>query len=546
MKQAAIYVRVSTDEQAKGYSLSTQIDACTSYANAKGYQVIGVFSDDYTGAALDRPSLNQLRDHMVHDPVDVIVVYDIDRLARKSAYQVLIEEEFKRVGAVIEYVMGHYEDTDEGRLQKQIKGVIAEYEKAKIIERSKRGKRGKAKSGFVVVGNRPPYGYRVKSEPHKAWFEIDEDEAAIVRMIFDFYINGDEKGIPMSARSIAKRLTKMGIPTRADTQRHFGKKFGKCIWQGVTVMGILSNETYIGTWHFGKTKVVDNDNYREFRSKRSVSRQIGKSSRDQWIPVSVPAIIDNESFTLAQQRRNNNRKMLSGHAKHDYLMKGRLTCSKCGYAVYGHTSGHKNYHYSYYICSGKEQVIGLCDMPSMSANGVDTAVWNWVREIIEDTDNLRDGLQESQTQLEQEHRTLFERLSIIDEQIQEYQMQLDRLLDLYLSGEFPKEVLTEHRNRLEEMLSNLRNEQKDLSAYIQNVSITDAQLSYIEAFAAKIRDGIDVADFYAKRQIIELLDIRGKIAVENGEKVIYLKCLIDPTEYQEFSEVKITQTFYLQ
>ncbi len=125
-------------------------------------------------------------------------------------------------------------------------------------------------------------------------------------------------------------------------------------------------------------------------------------------------------------------------------------------------------------------------------------------------------------------------------------MQLDRLLDLYLSGEFPKEVLTEHRNRLEEMLSNLRNEQKDLSAYIQNVSITDAQLSYIEAFAAKIRDGIDVADFYAKRQIIELLDIRGKIAVENGEKVIYLKCLIDPTEYQEFSEVKITQTFYLQ
>ena len=86
----------------------------------------------------------------------------------------------------------------------------------------------------------------------------------------------------------------------------------------------------------------------------------------------------------------------------------------------------------------------------------------------------------------------------------------------------------------------------DLSAYIRKVSITDAQLSYIEAFAAKIRDGIDAADFYAKRQIIELLDIRGKIALENGEKVIYLKCLIDPIEYPEFSEVKITQTFYLQ
>jgi site-specific DNA recombinase len=546
MKEAAIYVRVSTDEQAKGYSLNTQVDACKAYADEKGYKVIGIFSDDYTGAALDRPALNQLRDYMVREPVDVIVVYDIDRLARKSAYQVLIEEEFKRAGAVIEYVMEQYEDTDEGRLQKQIKGVIAEYEKAKIMERSKRGKRGKAKSGFVVVGSRPPYGYKVKSEPHKAWFEIDEDEAAIVRMIFDMYINGNEKGVPMSARSIAKRLTQLGIPTRADTQRHFGKKFGKCIWQGVTIMGILSNETYIGTWHFGKTKVIDNNNYREFRSKRSLNRQIGKSSRDQWIPVSVPAIIDNESFVLAQKRRNTNRKMLSGRAKRGYLMKGRLTCAKCGYAVYGHASSHNNYQYSYYICSGREQVIGLCDMPSMSADWVDTVVWNWVRGIIENTDNLRDGLQESQAQLEQEHRTLFERLSIIDEQIQDYQKQLNRLLDLYLSGEFPKEVLTEHKIRLEEMLSNLRNEQNDLSAYIRNVSITDAQLSYIEAFAAKIRDGIDVADFYAKRQIIELLDIHGKIAVENGEKVIYLKCLIDLTGDNEFSEVKITQTFYLQ
>ena len=215
-KKAAIYTRVSTDEQAKGYSLQTQMDACSAYAQEKGYSVVATFSDDYTGAALDRPALNDLRDYMNNNPLEVVIVYDIDRLARKSAYQVLIEEEFKRVGVVIEFVMAQYEDNDEGRLQKQIRGVIAEYEKAKILERSRRGKRGKAKSGFVLTGARPPYGYKVRSEPHKAWLEADEDEARIVRTIFDWYVNGEEKNPAMSANAIAKHLTRLGVPTRGD------------------------------------------------------------------------------------------------------------------------------------------------------------------------------------------------------------------------------------------------------------------------------------------------------------------------------------------
>jgi len=157
--RAAIYTRVSTDEQTRGYSLTTQLEACQRYAVEHGYSVAGIFQDDYTGASLDRPGLNSLRELIAQDSLDVVVVYDIDRLARKSVYQMLIEEEFKREGVSIEYVLGGYDDSDEGQLQKQIRASIAEYEKAKILERSKRGKRGKAKSGFVIVGARPPYGY---------------------------------------------------------------------------------------------------------------------------------------------------------------------------------------------------------------------------------------------------------------------------------------------------------------------------------------------------------------------------------------------------
>jgi site-specific DNA recombinase len=179
-KRAVIYTRVSTDEQATGYSLPTQLSECRKYAEMKGYKLTAEFKDDYTGASIDRPGLNHLREYSRVNGAEVVIVYDLDRLARKSVYQMLIEEELRKQGISVEYVNGQYADTDEGRLQKQIKSSIAEYEKAKILERSKRGKRGKAQSGFAVVGARAPYGYRIKSEPRKTWLEIDKDEARIV------------------------------------------------------------------------------------------------------------------------------------------------------------------------------------------------------------------------------------------------------------------------------------------------------------------------------------------------------------------------------
>ncbi len=387
-KQAAIYSRVSTDEQAKGYSLKTQIEAGQAYAKERGYIVAITFSDDYTGAAIDRPELNKLRDYIMRNPLDVVIVYDVDRLARKSAYQFLIEEEFKHAGVLIEFVMGQYEDTDEGRLQKQIKGVIAEYEKAKILERSKRGKRGKAKSGFVLTGARPPYGYTVKSEPHKAWLEIDQNEAVIVRMVYDWYLRGDENGAPMSANSIAVRLTKLGVLTRGDKQSHFAKKHGKGVWQRAMIIHILTNKTYTGVWHFGKTKMVDDGKQRVSKQKRGLGKQVARA-QEEWIPVNVPAIIDHESFALVQERKKYNKRVLCGHTDHEYLMKGRLSCSKCGYSMRGHTIRSKH---QYYYCKGKEQIVKLCDMPSVRGDWVNAIVWEWVKLIIENPDNLRIGL----------------------------------------------------------------------------------------------------------------------------------------------------------
>jgi site-specific DNA recombinase len=210
----------------------------------------------------------------------------------------LIEEEFIKKDVRIEYVLGQYPDNDEGRLQKHIRAGIAEYEKAKIIERMGRGKKGKAKSGYIIVGARPPYGYWKKSEPHKAWLEIDEDGSCVARLIFEWFIYGDEENGPLSMNAIARKLTSLGIPTRGDKRKHVAKKRGKGVWQPATVHKILGNETYTGVWHFGKTKMVnDGKSYNRPRNdKRGPGKQV-PNERKNWIPVEVL------SMTISSDRR---------------------------------------------------------------------------------------------------------------------------------------------------------------------------------------------------------------------------------------------------
>jgi len=534
VKRAVIYARVSTDEQAKGYSLKTQLDECQKYAAKCGYMVSAEFPDDYTGASMDRPELDKLRAFVAGNPVDVVIVYDLDRLARKCVYQMLIEDELEKKGIKVEYVNGQYTDTDEGRLQKQIKACVAEYEKAKILERSKRGKRGKAQSGFVVVGARPPYGYRVVSEPHKAWFEVDEDEAKVVRLVFRWYAHGDENGKRMSLRGIAMQLAAMHIPTRGDKHAHIAKKMGMYVWTPTMVRHILLNETYVGTWYFGKTKVISDgkDSTRKSKKKCGLGKQVGRS-REEWIPVQVPQIVDHETWQAAQARLEDNKQVINGRPNRSrFLLSKRLSCLKCGYGIHCQCVRHKHH---YYICNGRYQIVSRCDLPSFRGDLVDETVWQWVKGLMQDPQKLADGLRAEQAEAERANSGLRSRLEIVDEQLAEAQGQLAKLLDLYLQGDFPKEVLTERRVRLEKVVVELSQERAELVVHLQAVGMTDEQIRAIETFCAEVREGLEAATFEDKQRYLELLDVRGKLAVEDGEKVVYARCKIGE---QRLSEVQ--------
>src|SRR5581483_163243 len=190
MKRAILYARVSTDEQAeKGYSLQTQIDAMREYAAQNGMTIVRELCDDYSGAKLDRPALDTLRALLERKEADAVIVYAADRLSRNLAHLLILREEFNRAGIELHYMnRGKSENTAESRLMENVEGVIAEYEREKIKERTRRGKLAKAKAGKWVGAGFVPYGFRKVGVKQDSRLEIDEQEARIVRRIFDMYV----------------------------------------------------------------------------------------------------------------------------------------------------------------------------------------------------------------------------------------------------------------------------------------------------------------------------------------------------------------------
>ena len=203
-KMAAIYARVSTTDQAdKGYSLPTQLDACQAMAQQEGYTVPDshVFVDDYTGISLNRPQFRHLRDLVHQRLVQAVFVYDLDRLSRKLAHQLLLSEEFEQASVALRIVtMPDGAQTPETQLLANVRGIIAEYERSKILERTTRGQRGRAQAGHIP-GGRPSFGYIAQGD----YYVIDAEEAALVRRIFALYLSG------MSLEAIAGLLTREGL-----------------------------------------------------------------------------------------------------------------------------------------------------------------------------------------------------------------------------------------------------------------------------------------------------------------------------------------------
>jgi site-specific DNA recombinase len=518
-KRAILYARVSYDDRdTEGRNLQGQIEMCREYAGRKDYEVAAELAEDErgaSGASLDLPKLNQIRDMARAGAFDVLVVRELDRLSRSLAKQLIVEKELKQAGVQIDYVLGEYLDTPEGQLNKNVKAVIAEYERLKIAERLARGRRLKVKAGSIAVSGHSPFGYRLVQKDGKNFLEIDEGEAEVVRLIFGLYTGGDGEGGPVSIHSIACRLTALGIPTCADTAKHLAirqKRKGWAEWTMSAVGHILRNETYAGVWHYGKR----------------AGRDGRRNSDDHLLAIEVPAVVDRETWEIAQGRLVQNKQDLRRESQWEYLLSRRAFCGECGRKMRNVSSWRGRYRY--YLCgsAGNIDYAQPCKAERFRADRVDHLVWAWVKSFLTNPATLAQGLNEYQAERKKVNAPLLERLRAVDNLLAGNKAQLRRLLDLYLAGDFPKEMLTERKARLEVTIEAFQKERDNLAATVEAQTVTQEQMQTLQDFAADVAEGLEAAeaDFQTRRCIIEALDVQATLAVEDGQKVVYVRCVL--------------------
>jgi site-specific DNA recombinase len=388
MTCAAIYARVSSARQKKDETIGSQTAALRAHAQRLGLDVPEewVFEDEgHSGATLVRPALERLRDVVAGVGIEVVLCYSPDRLARKFAYQALLLEEFTRAGTRVEFVKGPRGDSPEDQLLVQFQGMFAEYEKAQILERYRRGKTHRAQTGSINVLSGAPFGYRyIRKNAHTgAAYEIVEHEAALIAELFRRYADDDA-----SIAELARWLSEQAVPTRT----------GKHRWDRSVVWGMLRNPAYAGRAVFGKTMIVH-----ESPALNRVARLQGRATpratktvdrpRAEWTEIPVPAIVSEDTFSRVAQRLTDNKRFASRNSHNPSLLQGLAACAACGYGYYRTSTRTTNKKIHYYRCLGSDDYRyeggRVCTNKPVRADYLDTVVWDHLTALLADPQLIR-------------------------------------------------------------------------------------------------------------------------------------------------------------
>jgi len=374
----ALYARVSSEQQARGNTVASQLAALRDRVASAGLSVGSgdEFVDEgYSGTTLLRPALERLRDAVAAGVLDQVFVLAPDRVARRYAYQVLLVEKFRRTGTEVVFVNRPIGTSAEDDLLLQVQGMIAEYERAKILERSRRGRRHVARSGLISALGKVPFGYRYIAKDAGsgvARVEVAVEEARWVRLMFAWI--GLER---LSLREVSRRLAEAGVPTST----------GKARWDSTTIALMLRNTAYVGRAVFGRSRRVQAPpRLRPLRGHPQPARKPNSRvpvPREEWIEISVPALVDPAIFEAAQaQLDENRRRSRELRCRPGWLLQGLVVCRRCGYAFYGkrargRVGGRQPADYGYYRCTGTDahRFAGqaFCDSRSVRSDRLEQA-----------------------------------------------------------------------------------------------------------------------------------------------------------------------------
>jgi site-specific DNA recombinase len=530
--RVAIYARVSGEQQAKEDTIASQLEAVSQRIASDAQECdpeLRFVDDGYSGSVLARPGLERLRDQAAAGAIDRLYMLDPDRLSRKYAYQVLLLEELDRCGVEVVFLRNPVGRGPEADLLLQVQGMIAEYERAKIMERCRRGKQHAARRGSVNVLSGAPYGYRYIGKHEgggEARYRVLAEEARVVRKIFEWV--GHER---CSIGEVCRRLRRDGIPTRT----------GKPAWDRATVWLILKNPAYKGTAAFGKTRSGEfkpqrlrPQRGRPEQPRRPISR-VDTSSEDQ-ILIEVPGLVSEDLFGAVQAQLEENRQRRRDRpGRGSYLLQGLVVCKRCGYGCYGKPTsraasrGKGRVPYAYYRCTGSDAYrFGgqrLCWNKQIRTDMLDAAVWDDVRRLLSEPERVRSEyerrLQGARTGPNQEVEHLTKLVSNVKKMI-------SRLIDAYGEGLLDKSEFEPRISAARARLARLEDEHRQRIGEAAQEAELRLVIGQLEEFASRVSQGLQEPDWTTRREVVRALVKR----VEVDEQEVRIVYRVRPSPFE--------------
>ena len=500
----AIYARVSSERQRQDETIQSQTVGLRELAADRGLLVTEdlVFEDEgFSGASLQRPALERLRDRAAEGAFEVLLCHAPDRLARRYAYQVLLLDELARAGVEVCFAKEPERGgTPEDELLRQFQGMIAEYERAQIAERTRRGKLHRARTGSPAVMSAAPYGYRyVKKTDHcDAYWEIDELEAQVVRDVFARYV---EEGT--SIGELARWLTARGVPTRT----------GKTRWDRSTVWAMLRNPAYRGQAAFGKTKTAERHGGPTRTTRQRGERHGRRLTRtdqpaEKWTFIPVAPLISEQTFELAQARLVDNARFSTRNTKQLSLLGGVLVCRECGYAYYRTWTRTSNKRISYYRCIGQDgwrHPDGKrCTSRPVRADELDPLVWAEVRRLLEHPELVQAEIDRRISALRTEHPAA-RRRETLERDIASADGAIARLIEAYQEQLISLDELRVRTPQLRKRQSTLRAQLDSLDAELHDAATYLKLADTLEGFLDRLTNGLDQLSLAEQQRVLRLV-----------------------------------------
>jgi site-specific DNA recombinase len=498
MTRAIIYTRVSSDEQKKNNSPSAQQTDGTAYAQAHGMTLLDVLNEDYTGTMIDRPVFTRLLELADEGLVDAVIVQHPDRLGRGPILELAIALLAKRGVEVHATNRGIISDEDDenAQIQNSVDGLVSGIERRNIRRRTIRGRLEKVTVKRQLPGHgAAPYGYCWQGVRRERVLVIRDEEATIVRLIFEWYVSG------VSVAEISARLEAMSIPSPCfSNDNHRTKKRENIYhWRRTMIHRILKRRTYVGEFvAFGGKK--------QKRAKKQISTDP--------VVIPVPAIVSRDLFDEAQaQLAVGRQRSQRNNRRYFYLLRCLLRCP-CGTGMTGHTQG------KYYRCSAAMRphdfTVSCTNRTCYHVQDVDYTVWTWIDENVLIEENLREGLARKAAQTADERGRLHEQRAYYAERLADVDGKIERLKLLYTNGVFKLEEIAPDKKRLDTSRAEFEQHLSDIEEKIAALDIFRSAAQQVIEKVRQIKAKVACLTDAGKREILELLDTQITLYLKDG------------------------------